>query len=132
MLPDADAKVTPEVLQTIAAMETGEKLSAMLDLMARQIPEGVIYPVKVTATITGVRVVLIFGATIYNDGHDEGDGTYTDRDIYILDSDRNIGAQDVPLKKGESVAVDFRYRGQYPHWIKTLASTASVRVQAYR
>jgi hypothetical protein len=124
MVNKLETKVTPEVLQTISSIEISEKLGALLDLMQRQVPEGVIFSIKGTATTTGRRIALMFGGTIYNDG---------DADLYILESDRNIQeGYDTPLQDGENMAVDFRYRGQYVHWLKTLTGTAAFRILAYR
>lgn len=118
-----DSKVSPQILEAITSIEISEKLSAILRRIDQQVPEGKVYSIPVAATTAGVMIVILFGATIYNDGT---------ADVYILDSDRNIGAQDVPLKSGENLAVDFRTRGQYTHWVKTLAGTATVRIHAYK
>lgn len=111
------------MLEAITSIEISEKLSAMLGLLQRQVPEGKVYSIPVSASTIGTEIVILFGATLYNDGS---------ADVYILDSDRNIGADDVALKSGENLAVDFRSRGQYSHWIKTLTGTATVRIHAYK
>ena len=102
--------------------EIAGRLGDLYDLLARRAPEGVIYPIPFTASTVATRIVLIFSATIYNDGT---------ADIYILDSDRVID-RDTPLKSGESLSIDHKERGQYVHYIKTLSGTATIRIFALR
>ena len=118
-----DAKVTPEVLQTITLMEIAERLAGLHDMLAKRVPEGVIYPIAFTASTIAKRIVLIFSATVYNDGA---------ADIYILETNRNLSSDDTPLKSGELLSIDHKERGQYQHWVKTLAGTATVRIFALR
>ena len=110
----------PEIVKLF---EIADRLGEVHEQLVQQTPEGKLYDIPFTASTIGTEIVILFAATIYNDG---------DADIYLLDSDRNISPQDAPLKSGENLAVDFKKRGQYTYWIKTITGTATGRIKALR
>jgi len=118
-----DSKVTPEVMQTILLDELAGRLADIHQELVTQSPEGVIYSIPFSASVIATKIVLLYSATIYNDGA---------ANIYILEVDRNISSSDAPLKTNESVSIDHKKRGQYVHYIKTLAGTATGRIFALR
>ena len=110
-------------MQTILLDEVAGKLADIHQELVNQSPEGVIYSLPFSASIIATKIVLLYSATIYNDGA---------ADIYILEVDRNISSGDAPLKINESISIDHKKRGQYVHYIKTLAGTATGRIFALR
>jgi len=120
---EAPPRLTADQLITMKLFEIADRLAETNEMLAKRVPEGVIYPITFTASTIARRIVLIFSATIYNDGV---------ADIYILETDRNISSDDTPLKSNESISIDHKERGQYPHYVKTLTGTATVRIFALR
>jgi arginine repressor len=116
-------RLSPDQLTVMKLFEIADRLSELQALLAKRAPEGVIYPITFTASTTARKITLIFSATIQNDGA---------ADIYILETDRNLNPDDVPLKSGETLSIDHKERGQYEHWIRTSSGTATVRIFALR
>ncbi len=103
--------------------EVAGRLADIYDELINQTPEGKIYGIPFTASTTATKIVLLFSATIYNDGA---------ADIYILEMDRTISSSDTPLKATENVPIDLKRRGAKTYYIKTLSGTATVRIFALR
>lgn len=108
----------PEIVKLF---EIADRLGEVHEQLVQQTPVGKLYDIPFTATTDGIQITIMFAATIYNDG---------DADIYLLETNRNISPQDVPIKTGENFAVDFRKRGQYSYVVKTLSGTATGRIKA--
>ena len=71
-------------------------------------------------TVTDVSLlVLTYSAVIFNDGAS---------DVYILDEEREISANDAPLKAGEHLSVSMDKLGESYHWLKVSGGSACVRI----
>ena len=65
-------------------------------------------------------LVLTYSAVIFNDGAS---------DVYILDEEREISANDAPLKAGEHLPVSMDKPGESYHWLKvSTGGSACVRI----
>lgn len=121
VMPDNKAKVSPEAHQSIMLDEIAGRLADIHEELKSHVARGNVYGIPVSVSEVASQIVLLFSGTIYNDGA---------ADIYILESDRNIGPGDTPLKSGESISIDTKKQGSYTYWLKTLAGTATVRIFA--
>ena len=76
-------------------------------------------------TVTDVSLlVLTYSAVIFNDGAS---------DVYILDEEREISANDAPLKAGEHLPVSMDKPGESYHWLRvSTGGSACVRIFSLR
>lgn len=122
MSKQVDAKVSPEALQTILLDEISSRLADIHSELIAQTPKGNLYTLPVNVSTLGIKVVLLYTATIYNDGP---------ADIYVLrDYNRELDASDVPLKMTDSLIIDLKRQTNKTYWLKTKAATASARIFA--
>ena len=72
-------------------------------------------------TVTDVSpFILTHSAVIFNDGAS---------DVYILDEEKEISANDAPLKAGEHLSVSMDKPGESYHWLKvSTGDSACVRI----
>ena len=68
-------------------------------------------------------LVLTYSAVIFNDGAS---------DVYILDEEREISANDAPLKAGERLLVSMDKPGESYYWLKVSGGSACVRIFSLR
>jgi len=119
-MTEINSKVSPEIFQSIMLDEIAGRLADLTALISAQAPKGNVYTLPLVVDTNGQSVIILYAATIYNDG---------DADVYVFrDDNRNIDTSDTPLHKGDNLIIDLKKQSNKTLWLKTLAATASVRI----
>ena len=114
-----DGKITPEAFQCIMLDEIASKLSVLINKIENQSAKGNLFTNVYSVNTVGIKFVVLYRATLYNDGANN---------VYVLTADRNITGDDAPLKTNDSLQIPLGARNNIEYWLKTLTGTASVRI----
>ena len=116
-----DAKITPEVMQTILLDEIAGRLRDIMEFQRDTVAEGGLDTPTMTITDEPKEVKLgrWLSLTITNDGT---------ADVYLFFQRKRPGSLDSPIKSGETIQMDQKRKVARPIYIVTSSGSATIRL----
>jgi len=116
-----DAKVTPEVMQTMLLDEIAGRLRDMMEFQRDTVAEGGLDTptMVITDEPTEVKLGRWLSMTITNDGT---------ADVYMFFQRKRPGSLDSPIKSGETILIDQKRKVARPVYIVTSSGSATIRL----